>query len=166
MKINKMAATAGVVLFLSLAAAGAVNEPELKEGLWSVHNQTISNPGNKKTEGSYTLCRDHAFDRSGRAMAKAVTGCTKTEEHLEGGKYSSATHCVAAGITIESRGITTFQGDTSTNTVSHSSYAPAMAGMNESTTSMDEKYIGACPAGMLPGDRTMTNGQVIHLGKR
>ena len=154
-----------MVFSLAIAAAGAGDAPEVKEGLWSVHTQTIENPGNKKTEGSFELCRSHAYDQSVRATAKAMKACTMTNESLQGGKYSSGTHCVVGGTTIESKGTTTFQGDTSTHSETHSTYSPAMGGISESTTIMDQKYVGSCPAGMQPGDRKMADGRVVHSGR-
>ena len=150
---------------LVLPIANAANPPELKEGLWSVHNQSIDNPGNKKSDVTYTLCRDHAFDQSAQALAKSVKGCTTVSEGLQGGKYSLEVHCVVAGTVIESKGTTTYQGDTSAHSESHATYAPSLAGISETTMIMDTKYVGSCPAGAQPGDQTYADGSVIHLGK-
>jgi hypothetical protein len=150
---------------LVLPIANAANPPESKEGLWSVHTQLIDNPGNKKSEGTYTLCRDHPYDESIRAKAKNMKGCTKISESFEGGKYSIEMHCVVAGTVVESKGTTTFQGDTSTHSETHATYNPPMGGISEMTVIMDQKYVGACPAGAQPGDRTDADGGVTHLGK-
>src|ERR1700688_4063110 len=56
MKMSKMGVYAGPFL-LPVGIAIATNHPDLKEGLWSIHTQTIDNPGNKKSDGSFTLCR-------------------------------------------------------------------------------------------------------------
>ncbi|MGO9229355.1 MAG: DUF3617 domain-containing protein [Bryobacteraceae bacterium] len=147
-----------------LPIANAANPPEVKEGLWSVHTKSIDSPGNKKSEGTYTLCRDHAYDQSIRAKAKNMKGCTKVSESFEEGKYSSEMHCVVAGTVVESKGTTTFQSDTSTHSETHATYTPPMGGISEMTMIMDQKYVGGCPGGAQPGDRTDAAGRVTHLG--
>jgi hypothetical protein len=147
------------------ALASAANPPELKEGLWSAHTQSVASPGNKKSDETYTLCRNHAYDQSVQALAKSMKGCTTVSEGFQGGKYSADLHCVVAGTAIESKSTTTYQGDTSAHSESHAIYAPAMAGISEMTMIMDHKYLGSCPAGAQPGDQTNADGSVIHLGK-
>ncbi len=163
--MNKTLVPAVAAFLLAIGTASAVDAPDLKEGLWSVHTQTVDNPGNKKSDGTYTLCRSHAFDQSVRASAKTVKGCTNTSESFQGGKFSSATHCVMAGTVMESKGTTAFQGDTSTHSETHATYSPAMYGVSETTMIMDQKYVGSCPAGTQPGDRISADGSVIHSGK-
>jgi hypothetical protein len=97
-----------------LSIAQAADTPELREGLWSIHTQTIDNPGNKKSESTRTLCRNHAYDKSVEALAKtAVKGCTKVNESVQDGKTSGEVHCVVEGIAINSKGTGTYGGDTS-----------------------------------------------------
>jgi hypothetical protein len=48
---------------------------------------------------------------------------------------------------------------------SHTTYKPPMRGIEETTMIMDQKYVGACPADMQPGERMDKDGKVIHLGK-
>jgi hypothetical protein len=162
MKRTLVSAAAALVLPI----VNAANPPEVKEGLWSVHTQTSDNSGGKKSEGTYTLCRNHAYDQAAQARAKNMKGCTMVSESFEGGKYTSAMHCVTAGTAVESKGTTTFQGDAATHSETHATYTPAVAGMTEMTIVMDQKYVGSCPAGVQPGDRTDADGKVIHLGKR
>jgi len=159
MKIVLLAVSAAALV---LPAARAADPQELKEGLWQIHTQTTDNPGGKKSEGTYSLCRDHAYDNAVRARAKQVKGCTVTDESLTGGKYSAESHCVVAGTTIDTKSTTTSQGDTAFHSESHSTYSPAMYGVNESTMVMEQKYVGSCPAGAKPGDRVNADGTVMH----
>jgi hypothetical protein len=138
-------------ILLTIGTAYAVDQPDLKEGLWSVHSQSIQNPGNKTSSADYTLCRSHAYDQSVRAAAKAMKGCTTANESFQAGKYSSATRCVVANTVIEGKGTTTMQGDSSFRTESHSTYTPALYGVSETTMIIDQKYLGSCPAGVQPG---------------
>jgi hypothetical protein len=153
---------AAAAFLLAIGVASAVDPPEVKEGLWSIHRQTIDNPGNKKTESTSTICRSHAYDQHVRTLAKGVKGCTTVSESFQGGKYSSVMHCVAGGTTIESKGTATFAGDTSSHSESHATYTPAMGGVSDTTMIMDQKYLGSCPAGAQPGDLT-TEGRTTHL---
>jgi Protein of unknown function (DUF3617) len=162
--MNRILGTTIIAAFFCLSAA-ATNPPEVKEGLWTVHTQSIDNPGNKKTEGTYTLCRDHAFDQAVQAKAKGMKGCTTLNESFQGNKYSVKMSCVVAGSTIVSEGTTTFQGDTATHAETHATYTPAFYGMSDTTMIMDQKYVGSCPAGVKPGDRTNEDGKVMHLGQ-
>ncbi len=159
-----MKTTLAFALFLSIACAADM--PEMKEGLWSVHTQTADDPGNRKTEGTYTLCRNHAFDKDVEARVKTIKGCTMVNENMQSGKYSSQMKCAIGGITIESKGITTFQGDTSFHAEVHSTNTPPQNGVAATTMISDQKYVGSCPAGVQPGDRTNADGTVIHIGKR
>jgi hypothetical protein len=161
--MRMMLASAAVALVLPIASA--VTPRDMKEGLWSVHSQTIDNPGNKKADGTYTLCRDHAYDQSVEARAKSMKGCTTVSESIQNGKYSSQTHCVVAGTVIDTKGTITFQNDTSIHSETHSTYTPAMGGVSETSMIMDQTYVGSCPAGAQPGDRTSADGRVTHLGK-
>jgi hypothetical protein len=148
---------------LLLPIANAANPPDVKEGLWSVHTQSIDNPGSKKSEGTYTLWRNHAYDQHAQSLAENMKGCTKVHESIQGGTYSTETHCVVAGTVIDSKGTTAFQGDTAFHSESHATYTPAMAGVSETTMIIDQKYVGSCPAGVQPGDRMNADGKVIHL---
>lgn len=153
-------------LAMALPLAYATDLPPLKEGLWSVHNQTISSPGNKKNESTYSLCRDHAFDVQTQALGKSVKGCTITKESLIAGKYSAETHCQFGKVVIDTKGTTAYQGETSMHSEGHTTYTPAYNGMTETTMIVDQKYVGACPLDLQPGDRKGPDGKVIHPGQR
>jgi hypothetical protein len=79
---NKMLISATAALVLPIAYA--TDPPELREGLWSIHTQVTDNPGNKKSESTRTLCRNHAYDKSVEAKAKKtlIKGCTKVDESV------------------------------------------------------------------------------------
>jgi hypothetical protein len=163
--MNKKLLPAAAAFLLGIGTARAVDPPEMKEGLWSIHRQTIDNPGNKKTESTTTICRSHAYDQHVESLAKSVKGCTPTSQSFQGGKYSSASHCVVGGTVIDSQGTATYQGDMSARSETHATYSPAMAGVSETTMIMDQKYVGSCPAGVQPGDMTSADGRTTHLWK-
>jgi len=160
--MKKILVFAAAALLLPIGIANAVDPPELKEGLWSNHRQTIDSPGNQKTEQTSTVCRNHAYDQYVRSLTKGMKGCTSVNESLQGGKYVQEMHCVAAGTTIDSKGTSTFENDTAAHSESHSTYTPAMGGVSETAMIMDSKYVGSCPAGAQPGDITYADGRVTH----
>ena len=153
------------VIAVGLPLIALDNLPQLKEGLWSVTTQTVSNPAGTKIEGAYSICRNHDYDDKVRARAKVMKGCTITSETFQGGKYTLVSHCEVPGMVFDTTGTTTLDGDSSTHTESHTSYKPAMRGIDETTMIMDQKYTGACPADMQPGDRMDKDGKVIHVAK-
>ena len=95
--MKKMLVSAAAVLLLLTGIANAVDPPEQKEGLWSIHRESIDNPGNTRGESTSTICRSHAYDQYVLSLAKGVKGCTTVSESFQGGKYSVELHCVEAG---------------------------------------------------------------------
>ena len=163
--MKKMLVSVAAALLLPIGMANASDPPELKEGLWSIHTLTIDNPGNKKSENTSTICRNHAYDQHVQSLAKGRKGCATVTGSFQSGKYSVEMHCAAAGTVIDTKGTTTYQGDTSAHAENHTTYSPAFAGVSESTMIMDQKYVGSCPAGAQPGDMTTADGRVNHLWK-
>jgi hypothetical protein len=154
-----------LALLLATGTAHAVDPPPLKEGLWSIHRQTIDNPGNKKSESTSTICRSHAYDLHVESLSKAMKGCA-TSIKGDGGKFTSEAHCVVSGTKIDTTGTAAYQGDSGAHSESHATYTPAMAGITESAMIVDQKYVGSCPAGQQPGDMTTGDGHVVHLWKK
>ena len=155
-----MTVVAACLLIIGLASA--IDKPEMKEGLWSMHRGMIDNPGNKKTVSDFTICRNHAYDKHVESHA-SPKGCTTVNESFQSGKYVLETHCTIAGTVIDSKGTTTFNSDTAAHSESRATYTPAMRGVSETTMIMDSKYLGSCPAGVEPGDMTDSSGHVVHL---
>jgi hypothetical protein len=153
------------ILLPAFAATAADNAPPLKEGLWSIHMHTVDNPGNKASDNTYSLCRNHAYDDHARALAKEVKGCNTVSEASQGSKYITEVRCTVGTTAIATKGIVTFDGDTAAHSESRATYTPAMYGKTETTMVMDQKYTGACPAGAQPGDRIMEDGKIVHRGK-
>jgi len=152
-------------VLLPVMAARAAGLPEVQEGLWEIHSQGIENPGNKKTDFTHKLCRDHAYDKVALAMVKNMKGCTSAIENLGGGKFSADSHCTIGGTTVVSKGIATYQGSTSTHSETHTTYAPAFAGKTDEVLIQDQKYVGSCPASMKPGDQMGDDGTIRHHGQ-
>jgi Protein of unknown function (DUF3617) len=154
-----------LVAMAEIPMANVGDPPGVREGLWAVRTQSTDNPGDRRSGGIYTLCRNHAFDQAVQALAKKMKGCTKISDGARGNRYSSEMHCVIGGTAIASKGTTTFQGDTAFHSETHATYTPAMNGKSESTMLIDQRYLGSCPVGTLAGDRTDADGRITHLWK-
>ncbi len=154
------------LLLLSAGIAAADERPDLDEGLWTVHVRNTDNPGNRTSETTYSICRDHAFDKASEAAAKELKGCTLVSESFAADTYAVDMRCAIDGTVIESAGTTVFAGTSATHTEARATYTPPMAGTTDTTLVRDEKFLGACPAGTEPGDRIAEDGSVTHLRKR
>jgi hypothetical protein len=151
--VNKNVIFVAVAFATQIGAAYAVDLPEIKQGLWQIRTQTVDNPGNKRSEGSVMLCRDHAFDKRAKALARNVKGCDTSNESFANGRYTAETRCEIGSTVIVSKGVVTFRGDRSTHSEIHVTYTPTFAGNADETMIQDQTYLGDCPAGMHPGDR-------------
>jgi Protein of unknown function (DUF3617) len=158
-----------IILCSALLVAGvyAADAPPMKEGLWSIHTVSVDQPGNKKTDGMRSICRNHAYDERVRAMAAqhAAKSCKTISENSVGGTTTTETQCSVGGSVVRTKATVTFSGDTA-HSETHSTYTPAMYGMSETTMVMDQKYVGACPAGVEPGDFIGADGKVTHTARR
>jgi hypothetical protein len=159
---SRLALCASLAAWLSVATGCAGSPPKLKEGLWEIRGQRVENPGDKRSDFTYKLCRDHDFDRAADAMLKYVKGCSTVIKNLGDGKYSSASTCQVAGVTIVSTGSSSYKGDQSVHADTHAAYTPAFNGKTDETLTEDQQYIGKCSAAMKPGDRINPDGIMWH----
>ncbi len=150
---------------LLLTIASAADPPPLQEGLWEIRGQSIDNPGGRKSEFTYRLCRNHAYDKAMDAMVKNVKDCTTAFDSLGDGRYSSESRCTIDGTVIVSKGTYTYLSATSARSESYATYTPAYRGKTDETVIQDQNYVGACPAGMRPGDRITVDGTLQRYGR-
>ena len=150
---------------LLLTIASAADPPPLQEGLWEIRGQSIDNPGGRKSEFTYRLCRNHAYDKAMDAMVKNVKDCTTAFDSLGDGRYSSESRCTIDGTVIVSKGTYTYLSATSARSESYATYTPAYRGKTDETVIQDQNYVGACPAGMRPGDRITVEGTLQRYGR-
>ncbi|HLZ97896.1 MAG TPA: hypothetical protein VKP66_08080 [Steroidobacteraceae bacterium] len=155
---SRLALWTTVAAGLSAMAGCAGDPPKLKEGLWDIRGQRVESPGNKRSDFTYKLCRDHAFDRAADATLRNVKECNTVLKKLGDGKYSSSSRCQADGVTIDSIGTSSYTGSESIHSDTRATYTPAFDGRTEETLTEDQKYIGKCPPAMKPGDRLNPDG--------
>jgi hypothetical protein len=157
MKRYPLAALVAIALCLA-AFADLPIMPPVKEGLWKIHNvDTYSDQPTQ--DNTYFLCRSHAYDDSVREKMKAMQSkCVTSSDASVGNKRSFTTTCDVAGYhTVTKANITI--GDNSFHSETESTMT---AGGHTSTnrTVQDQTYVGACPAGMAPGDRKLADGTI------
>lgn len=161
MKIQLLTTCATVLLSTGIAAADQPELPPLKEGLWESH--TIMVIQGAKHESGLKVCRTHQSDKTVKAQSKA-TGenlrkarqCTDTITQQSASSYSSESHCAKDGSVTKT--MVTLVGDTSYHLEMH-----RKDNQSESATTIDDKYVGSCPADMKPGDALMADGKKFNL---
>jgi hypothetical protein len=155
------------LVLLQTMLAAQTDYPYVKDGLYSWHSQTISQPGNKKQEGSFSVCLSRAHSEQVRAKSKQQMQktCPVNNEHVSGNTVTTETECKVMNSVIKTTGKTIISGDTTAHAESHTIYSPPLEGQSEETMTIDEKYLGPCPAGMQPGDRMLKDGSMQHLGQ-
>jgi hypothetical protein len=159
-----MKRTVRAALLVSFALYAA-EPPAVKEGLWSVHTVMIDNPGNKRTEGTRSLCRTHAYDVRAReqAQTKQKQICKTVARTSSGNTFTEESECTIQGSVATIKVVTSFASDTSIHSETHDTYKPPLGGVAEMSVILDQKYLGACPAGMEPGDFMSSDGKVTHV---
>jgi Protein of unknown function (DUF3617) len=150
---------------LLLGTATAADPPFMKDGYWSLHRQMTENPGGKKTESTQSICTNRAYQEYVRNLAKNQKGCKMLVDNYTGATYTQESECVVGETTIHSKGVTTIQGDSGAHMESRSTNSPALYGVSETITVMDQKFLGACPAGIQPGDIVRANGSKTNSWK-
>lgn len=157
MKIKmKLVIAVGAGLFVGgTSLSMAQSMPKMKAGLWE--NTVMSDGVTGKAKGEptkSTMCIDDTvmeqMMKMGQGMAQTM--CSKNTSQISGNKMTGSVECKMGGSTINSTSVTTFNGDTSYRTESKSVYTPPLYGMKENLTVTEAKYMGACKAGMKPGD--------------
>ena len=163
--MKKWLAVMAAALLLPLAIASAAGPPEQKEGLWSIHRQSINNSGSQTTESSSTICRSHTYGAYTLSLVKnKKVGCTTLKEDWQGSNYSAESRCIVAGTAVESKGTVSYTGDTSAHSETRGAGTPALGGVSETTMTMDQKYVASCPAGAQPGDLTNATEESLTCG--
>jgi len=152
------------VLVGSSLAASADARPNRKSGLW----ETTVTMDQGVPPQTMKECVDEATDAEMMKMAtdtsKSMGGkCSKNEFRRTASGFETEAECAMGGSTILSKG--SFTGDFTTSYQGEvtATMKPAMFGNGTSKTTITAKYLGACTAGMQPGDVTMANGMKMNM---
>ena len=148
---------------LAPVAAGAVELPVRKAGLWEMKVQSAGAP---KPEMTMQQCTDETTDKdmstSFSPMAKEI--CSKQDIQKTATGYVSDSVCGVAGMSIKSHAeiIGDFNSAYTVKSTSHSEGGPAGAA-RDSTTTIQAKWLGACKADQKPGDIMMPGGMKMNV---
>lgn len=155
----------GLLASLFVAQAGAQDFPKLKAGLWET-TTTASGPKGAPGAGSsmkITMCVDDKAQKDMMAFSQNMGAqCAKNTMRRDGNKVYVEAECSTGKMTVKSSSVTTLSGDTSYRSEVKSNVTPPMAGVGDSTTTVDGRHVGACPANMKPGDMNM-GGRISNI---
>jgi hypothetical protein len=165
MRTLLVSATAIGLLF---GAAYAVDAPT-KDGLWSIHSvNTMTRVGNaapRTTEMTMSRCQ-----AKGASLQAPVNppkaDCKVISKGSNGSTRFFDMQCTQKGQTTRVKETVTMKGENEAQTITDSTMDPPVGGLNEMKLVADWKYLGACAAGMNPGDVIGPDGKIIHEPKR
>ena len=150
-----MSCCAAMAAAAMTAAAQAGDYPDIRAGLWST-TTTMKNTGLPPQTG--TMCNSTAVMQSVIDAHKKATDqpCKITSMTHNGSVYTEQTECSFGGQVRKSTSVTTFTGDSAVHTEIHQADGSV-------TVTSDSKYVGSCPAGMVPGDYVGADGMKLNI---
>lgn len=154
---------AALALALYSAAAAAIDFPTLKSGLWE--SRVNRDAAQKSSMPVTRICIDSAVQKEmlDMGMGSMKSMCSKNDLRRDGNRIYGEAECKLGESTMKSKSVTTFTSDSAYHTEVKSSYEPPFMGRSASTTVIDAKWTGACPAGVRPGDVIMPDGKSINM---
>ena len=140
---------------IAAAAAQAGDYPEIKAGLWST---TTTMRDTRLPPQTGTMCNSTAVMQSVIDAHKKATDqpCKITSMTHTGSVYTEQTECNFGGQVRKSTSVTTFTGDSAVHTEIHQADGSV-------TVTSDSRYVGSCPAGMVPGDYVGADGMKLNI---
>ncbi|XIA66650.1 DUF3617 domain-containing protein [Bradyrhizobium sp. TZ2] len=152
-------AALGVLALLSVSAAGAVELPVRKAGLWEMK---VVRAGSPAPDMTMQQCTDETTDKD-MSTAMSPMGkemCSKQEIQKTATGYVTDSICGISGVTIASHA--EINGDfNSAYTVK--STVRSERGPAGGTTTIEAKWLGACKADQKPGDIMMPGGMKMNI---
>ncbi|MFB9264597.1 DUF3617 domain-containing protein [Bradyrhizobium erythrophlei] len=152
-----------VCLVVSAGAAGAVDLPVRKAGLWEMK---MVRSGGPMPEMTMQHCTDAATDKemstAASPMAKEI--CSKQDIQKTATGYVSDSVCGVGGMTMTSHAEITgdFNSAYTMKSTSHSEGGPAGA-PRDTTMTIEAKWLGACKSDQKPGDVVMPGGMKMNV---
>jgi hypothetical protein len=157
-------------VLLVIGAVYAGDAPVIKDGLWSIHTvNTITSAGNavpKTTEVTLSRCQDKGTPLQIPGNPPKKAECKVISKGSNGNTRFFDMQCTQKGLTTRVKETVTMKGENESHTITDSTFDPPMKGVSGMKLEADWKYLGACPAGVKPGDVVGPNGKVINPPKR
>jgi hypothetical protein len=157
-----LAFTLPLCVAASASQAMAQDYPKLKPGQWET---TTVSAGPGAPQNKVTMCTDDSVQKQMMSMGEGMRRemCSKADIRREGNKYVDDSVCKIGPATMTSHSVMTVDGDTAYKTVVKATYDPPLAGMAESTTTIEGRNVGPCRDGLVPGDVVTATGQKFNL---
>lgn len=166
---RSFAAAAPLVPFLLLALAAAPawagpTLPERKAGLWEMRTSLLADSGGQEVMAS-TQCVDAATDKAlqeyGQSQPAMNRKFCKEQMRNEAGKMLVHTEvCKRSDTTMTRRTVVSGDFNNTFRIQTHTQYDPppktAPQRGERDDMVLEMRWLGACPAGMKPGDMAMT----------
>jgi len=128
--------------------------PKRKPGLWEVKMSMPGGMGPMVSQQCVGEKSDNLMQQRARDMGRQ--SCSQTTTRREGNKWIGETECQHDG--FRSRTRTEFSGDLNSRYRGeiHTTFTPPQRGMQETRSTLEARWLGACKPGQKPGDVTMT----------
>lgn len=164
--ISPIRSAVSIALVASVATALPAKAdllPHRKPGLWQM---TVSMQGSPMPPMTSKYCIDAATESAlisaGQNAANKM--CSSETIHMNGSTGTVDATCKFGAMTSTSHTVIAFVGNAAYHSETSSHFSPAPPHVkSDHVTINDAKWMGACPAGMKPGDIEMPNGMRMHL---
>ena len=147
-----------------LPAFGATPDelPVRKAGLWEMK---MVRTGSPMPEMTMQHCTDASIDKEmNNSIAPAAKQmCSRQDIHKTATGFASDSVCNVAGMSITSHAeiVGDFNAAYTVKSTSHSEGGPA--GVRDTTTTVEAKWLGACKPDQKPGDIVMPGGMKMNV---
>ena len=142
----------GLAGHLALAAvlpAGAHDLPVRKPGFWEIQIKSDQEPVMTSRQ-----CIDAQTDARLQKAGQGVMdgNCSKNVTQRQGSGWAGESVCTLGKTTITSRSTVTGDFGSEIRMTVDARYDPPLMGQAQSSTTITQRFKGACPAGWKPGD--------------
>ena len=154
----------GLLALVAPAAAGTVELPVRKAGLWEMK---VLRTGSPAPEMTMQHCTDETTDKE-MSTAFSPMGkemCSKQDIVKTATGYVSDSVCGVAGMSITSHAEITgdFNSAYTVKSTSHSEHGPSGVPRDNSTSTIEAKWLGSCKADQKAGDIMMPGGMKMNI---
>jgi hypothetical protein len=151
---------AGVLLSLLAATAAADDLPSIRAGLWEIRSGS-----EQAAAGAVRQCIDDATFREMLQAAQRMMGNACSPLAVRRGKdqYIADVRCQLGPSTLASSTELTGDFQTVYRSVTRTSIVPPLLGQGGSVEVSTGRFLGACSAGMRPGDAILPDGRRVNV---
>lgn len=151
---------AGVLSSLAVATAAADALPSIRAGLWEIRSGS-----EQAAAGAVRQCIDDATFREMLQTAQRMMGsaCSPLAVRRGRDQYVAEIRCQLGPSTLASSTELTGDFQTVYRSVTRTSIVPPLLGQGGSVEVSTGRFLGACSAGMRPGDAILPDGRRVNV---